>query len=101
MRAQSGNLSADFDRFDENLKRVLVRTEQMDVAATFELKNISEKFSKEGVIDIEHSAGDQDKPNNYNTIIPQAVYLLFIDAEKYSIFFPRLYRASGKKDQNE
>lgn len=69
MRAQSGNLSADFDRFDENLKRVLVRTEQMDVAATFELKNISEKFSKEGVIDIEHSAGDQDKPNNYNTKI--------------------------------
>ena len=69
MRAQAGNLSADFDRFDENLKRVLVRTEQMDVAATFELKNISEKFSKEGVIDIEHSAGDQDKPNNYNTII--------------------------------
>ena len=69
MRAQSGNLSADFDRFDENLKRVLVRTEQMDVAATFELKNISEKFSKEGVIDIEHSAGDQDKPDNYNTKI--------------------------------
>ena len=69
MRAQAGNLSADFDRFDENLKRVLVRTEQMDVAATFELKNISEKFSKEGVIDIEHSAGDQDKPNNYNTKI--------------------------------
>lgn len=69
MRAQSGNLSADFDRFDESLKRVLVRTEQMDVAATFELKNISEKFSKEGVIDIEHSAGDQDKPNNYNTKI--------------------------------
>ena len=69
MRAQSGDLSADFDRFDENLKRVLVRTEQMDVAATFTLSNISEKFSKEGVIDIEHSAGDQDKPNNYNTII--------------------------------
>nr|AAC46210.1 S-layer protein [Campylobacter rectus] len=69
MRAQSGDLSADFDRFDASLKRVLVRTEQMDVAATFTLSNISEKFSKEGVIDIEHSAGDQDKPNNYNTII--------------------------------
>lgn len=69
MRAQSGDLSADFDRFDASLKRVLVRTEQMDVAATFTLSNISEKFSKEGVIDIEHSAGDQDKPNNYNTKI--------------------------------
>ena len=69
MRAQSGDLSADLDRFDASLKRILVRTEQMDVAATFTLSNISEKFSKEGVIDIEHSAGDQDKPNNYNTII--------------------------------
>lgn len=70
MRAQEGaSLTADFDRFDENLKRVLVRTEQMDTPVTFNLNNISEKFSKEGVIDIEHSAGDQDKPNNYNTII--------------------------------
>ena len=69
MRAQSGDLSADFDRFDESLKRVLVRTEQMDVAATFTLSNISKKFSTEGVIDIEHSAGDQDKPDNYNTKI--------------------------------
>lgn len=69
MRAQSGDLSADFDRFDENLKRVLVRTEQLDVAATFTLSNISEKFSKEGVIDIEHSAGNDDKRDNYNTKI--------------------------------
>lgn len=69
MRAQSGDLSADFDRFDASLKRVLVRTEQMDTLATFTLSNISEKFSKEGVIDIEHSAGNEDKPNNYNTKI--------------------------------
>ena len=69
MRAQSGDLSADFDRFDESLKRVLVRTEQMDAAATFTLSNISEKFSKEGVIDIEHSAGNKDETTNYNTII--------------------------------
>ena len=69
MRAQSGDLSADFDRFDASLKRVLVRTEQMDTLATFTLSNISEKFSKEGVIDIEHSAGNDDKPNNYNTKI--------------------------------
>ena len=69
MRAQSGDLSADFDRFDENLKKVLVRTEQMDLAATFTLSNISEKFSKEGVIDIEHSAGNVDLTTNYNTKI--------------------------------
>lgn len=70
MRAQSGSsLSADFDRFDASLKRVLVRTEQMDTPVTFNLNNISEKFSKEGVIDIEHSAGNDDKPNNYNTKI--------------------------------
>ncbi len=69
MRSQAGDLSADFDRFDENLKRVLVRTEQMDAAATFTLSNISEKFSKEGVIEIEHSAGNNDLPNNYNTKI--------------------------------
>lgn len=69
MRAQSGDLSADFDRFDASLKRVLIRTEQMDTLATFTLSNISEKFSKEGVIDIEHSAGNDDKPNNYNTKI--------------------------------
>ena len=70
MRAQSGSsLSADFDRFDASLKRVLVRTEQMDTPVTFNLNNISEKFSKEGVIDIEHSAGNEDKPNNYNTKI--------------------------------
>ena len=69
MRAQSGDLSADFDRFDESLKRVLVRTEQMDAAATFTLSNISEKFSKEGVIDIEHSAGNNDETTNYNTKI--------------------------------
>ena len=69
IRAQSGDLSADFDRFDASLKRVLIRTEQMDTLATFTLSNISEKFSKEGVIDIEHSAGNDDKPNNYNTKI--------------------------------
>lgn len=94
MRAQDGDLSADFDRFDESLKRVLVRTEQ-NMAATFTLSNISEKFSKEGVIDIEHSIGNNGEATNYNTKIVAS--LKNAKGDKDSLTF-RVLDANDKDD---
>jgi len=75
MRAQTGNIDVDFDRFDENLKNVVVRNESLanvgaaEIIRTFTLNDISEKFAKEGEIVVEHGVGHKDSDDNYNTKI--------------------------------
>ena len=69
MRAQKSDLEMDFDRFDENLKNVVVRNETIGTARTFTLNDISEKFAKEGEIVVEHAVGDSDSDGNFDTKI--------------------------------
>lgn len=115
MRAQDGDLSADFDRFDENLKNITVRKEIADSTtdSKFTINNITEKFAKEGKIVIEHAASATDLPTPPKTSETTVVANLkdntgkddtlnfeVVNAKNYDDTFEYTIKAAGVENLN-